>query len=134
MTSYYVDARHLFNSSKQNINNHYIKVKDNFRKFKMINPERQHRTSGSNGFSPATVHQVCRCCYVLGLVLAGFCIGTGPIILLITSVEALGGGTVLWDPVVRYYGRIIGGVTWAAGVILLFLCWQVCKLKRIAQL
>ena len=91
----------------------------------MINVARQRRSSGSSGVTPATIHQFCRCCYIFGLVLAGFCIGIGPVTLLITSVEAVGGNTVLWDPDVRTYGRIIGGVTWVAGVILLFVCYQV---------
>ena len=59
------------------------------------------------------------------MVLAAFLIGIGPVALLTTSVKALGGDTILWHPDVRYYGRILGGVSWAVGTVLLIVCYQV---------
>ena len=87
--------------------------------------EGRQRTSRSTNISSGAIHKCCKCCYTFGMVLAAFLIGIGPVALLTTSVKALGGDTILWHPDVRYYGRILGGVSWAVGTVLLIVCYQV---------
>ncbi len=70
-------------------------------------------------------HRFCIECNRGGMILGGSLLGIGAFVLLVTCVQGIGGGSILWDPEIRYHGRILGAVSSVVGVVLIFICHQV---------